>query len=217
VPLSPSALRLDKPLCASLDGFTLHAATRAGARGTAGREALLRYVRSPPIAQERLETRPDGLVRIALKRAYADGTVAVEMDPLSLLCRLATSVPPPRFHTVKYAGVLAPASSWRSRVAPPKAPAVLAQAAEDAKTPKRPGNYRPWAELLKRTFGVDVLECPNCTGRMKLIAMVTEPKSVERYLARIGELTHVPGRSPSRGPPYWKSVVLRRKALGDAA
>jgi hypothetical protein len=32
------------------------------------------------------------------------------MDPLSLLCRLAMSVPPPRFHTVKYAGVLASAS-----------------------------------------------------------------------------------------------------------
>jgi hypothetical protein len=30
-----------------------------------------------------------GLVAITLKRAYADGTVAVEMDPLSLLCRLA--------------------------------------------------------------------------------------------------------------------------------
>jgi len=45
-------------------------------------------------------------VRITLKKAYSDGTVAVDMDPLSLLCRLATSVPPPRFHTVKYAGVL---------------------------------------------------------------------------------------------------------------
>jgi hypothetical protein len=29
---------------ASLDGFTLHAATRAGALDTAGREALLRYI-----------------------------------------------------------------------------------------------------------------------------------------------------------------------------
>jgi len=56
------------------------------------------------------ELRPDGLVRITLKKAYADGTAAVDMDPLSLLCRLATSVPPPRFHTVRYAGVLASAS-----------------------------------------------------------------------------------------------------------
>ncbi len=101
-PLEPQPLAYDKPLCASLDGFTLHTATRAGGLDPAGREALLCYVLRPPIAQERLEHRPDGLVRIILKKAYSDGTLAVDMDPLSLLCRLATSVPPPRLHTVRY-------------------------------------------------------------------------------------------------------------------
>jgi len=92
-PLEPHALAYDKPRCASLDGFTLHADTRAGDQDAAGREALLRYVLRPPLAQERLEPRPDGLVRIVLKKAYADGTLAVDMDPLSLLCRLATACP----------------------------------------------------------------------------------------------------------------------------
>ena len=41
-PLEPRPLAYDKPLCASLDGFTLHAATRTGGLDTAGREALLR-------------------------------------------------------------------------------------------------------------------------------------------------------------------------------
>ena len=100
-PLEPHPLAYDKPLCASLDGFTLHAATRAGAPDPGGREALLRYVLRPPMAQERLLPRPDGLVRITLKKAYTDGTVAVDMGPLSLLCRLATSIPPPRLHTVR--------------------------------------------------------------------------------------------------------------------
>ncbi|WP_157907054.1 transposase [Sorangium cellulosum] len=115
-PLLPSALAYEKPLCASLDGFTLHAATRAGAHHAASREALLRYVLRPPIAQERVELQQDGLVRRSLERAFADRTVAVDMDPLSLLCRLAASVPPPRFHTIKYAGVLASASRprWRA-------------------------------------------------------------------------------------------------------
>jgi hypothetical protein len=58
--LEPQALAHDKPLCASLDGFSLHAATRAGALDPAGREALLRYVLRPPVAQERVEQRPDG-------------------------------------------------------------------------------------------------------------------------------------------------------------
>jgi hypothetical protein len=48
-----------------------------------------------------------------LKRAFGDGTVAVDLDPLSLLCRLAAAVPPPRYHTVKYGGVLASASKLR--------------------------------------------------------------------------------------------------------
>ena len=197
-----------------LDGFTLHAATRAGALDQAGREALLRYVLRPPIAQEHLERRPDGLVRITLKKAYADGTVAVDMDPLSLLCRLATSVLPPWFHTVRYAGLLASASPWRSRIAP-KPPPQAPAATVESETPKRAGGYRPWAELLARTFAVDVLACPRCQGRMKLLAMVTDPASIARYLAAVGEATEVPRRSPSRGPPYWKSRVLRRQALGE--
>ena len=161
-PLEPQPLAYDKPLCVSLDGFTLHAATRAGALDPAGREALLRYVLRPPVAQERVEQRPDGLVRITLKKAHRDGTVAVDMDPLSLLCRLATSVPPPRFHTVKYSGVLAPASPWRSRRGPPPPQAADASAKPDR--PAHPGTYRPWAELLARTFAMDVLVCATCPG-----------------------------------------------------
>ena len=85
---------------------------------------VLRYVLRPPIAQERVVPLPDGLVRITLKKAYADGTVAVDMDPLSLLCRLATSVPPPHFHTVHYSGVLASASPWRGQLTP-EVPAAI--------------------------------------------------------------------------------------------
>ena len=107
-----------------------------------------------------MEQRPDGLVRITLKKAYTDGTIAVDMDPLSLLCRLATSVPPPRFHTVKYAGVLAPASRWRARIAPKPHPEPAASTEEPA-SPGHAGGYRPWAELLARTF----IHPTNCISR----------------------------------------------------
>ena len=50
---------------------------------------------------------------------------------------------------------------------------------------------------------------------MKLVAMVTDRTHIARYLASIGEPDDVPARAPSRGPPYWKSIVLRRKAGHD--
>ena len=50
---------------------------------------------------------------------------------------------------------------------------------EDGETPvpQRRSTYRGWAELLKRTFDFDVLSCPSCGGRMKLLALVTSPRA----------------------------------------
>jgi hypothetical protein len=42
---------------------------------------------------------------------------------------------------------------------------------------------------------------------MKLVALVTEPKSVARYLTKLSEPIDVPTRSTSRGP-RWDEVAL---------
>ena len=52
--------------------------------------------------------------------------------------------------------------------------ALRGRVVDIADVPRR-GPYRPWAALLQRTFGFDVLECPRCDGRMRLLAMVTDP------------------------------------------
>ena len=49
---------------------------------------------------------------------------------------------------------------------------------------------------------------------MQLIAILKERESIVCYLTGIGEPTELPQRSPKRGPPYWRSQVLRRQALG---
>src|SRR5262249_17831834 len=54
--------------------------------GLRGDTPVAAPARDPTWEQLLALLRPDGLVRIALKRAYADGTVAVDMDPLSLRC-----------------------------------------------------------------------------------------------------------------------------------
>ena len=180
-PLEPHALVYDKP--------------------------LPRCVLRPPIAQERFQQRPDGLVRITLKKAYTDGTVAVDMDPLSLLCRLATSVPPKALPHRPLRGRARGREPVEPRIAP-KPPteepaAATAEPERPGPTGDRPGptgGYRPWAELLARSFAVDVLTCPSCQGRMRLLAMVKDPASIARYLAAVGEATELPRRSAGRGP-----------------
>jgi len=52
---------------------------------------------------------------------------------------------------------------------------------------------------------------------MRLLAMVTDPKSITRYLRALAESTRAPDPEPARGPPYWRSRVLRRAAFGDEA
>ena len=72
-------------------------------------------------------------------------TVAVDLDPPSLLSRLAASVPPPKLHTVRYA-VLAPASKLRARIVPTPvaAPANDTSCAHGGRSGG--SHYRPWAE-----------------------------------------------------------------------
>jgi hypothetical protein len=205
------------PRCVEELGFTLHANTRAGADDERGREALLQYVLRPPIANDNVQQGPDGLVRIVLKRPFSDGTTAVDMDPLSLLCRLAAMVPPPKLHTVRYAGVLSSASKWRSLVIPPSpAPAGPAGPPVNGDERRRRGGKRSrywrWAELFRRTLGLDPEICDRCGGRMKLVSLVTDPESIARYLRHIGEATEVPPLAPARGPPYYQSRVLRRRS-----
>jgi hypothetical protein len=156
-------------------------------------------------------------VRIVLKKPFSDGTIAVDMDPLSLLCRLAATGPPPRFHTVRYAGILSSHAKWRPLVVPKPAPDVPGnhanqdRAGDSDATPPGASRYRPWAELLRRTFGIDVETCPKCGGRMRLLALVTDPKNVARFLRHLGEPTEPPPRAPARDPPFWQSRVLRRR------
>ena len=219
-------------LSAREDGFSVHAATTAPGEDARARETLCKYVLRPPLAQERVRRLGNGLVRILLKRAFSDGTTAIDLDPLSLLCRLAASVPPPRAHRVHYSGVLAAAHRWRSRVVPPP-PSVdesastndahdhvhaHAHAHDDAATDARPAThrsrYRPWRELLKRTFKIDIEKCAECGAPMLLRALVTAAQTVTRFLRRLGEDADPPPIAPARRPPFFTSPALRRK-LGE--
>ena len=64
---------------------------------------------------------------------------------------------------------------------------------------------------------VDVETCPRCGGRMRLLALITEPQSVQRFLRYRGEPTEPPARAPPRDPPYFKTLVVRRRPASETS
>ncbi len=121
--LAPNNGRKLGPLSADVDGFNVNAAVRIAADDDEGRERLARYCCKPVLSLQRLTLLDDG--RIAYRTKYPRrGATHRIMTPLELLGRLAALVPPPRYPLLRYAGVLAPHSSWRQDIVP-RLPASL--------------------------------------------------------------------------------------------
>ena len=49
-----------------------------------------------------------------------------------------------------------------------------------------------WAALLARIFFVDVLWCPRCGGRRRIVSFLTDPAVVRRILTHLGLPTEAP-------------------------
>jgi len=62
---------------------------------------------------------------------------------------------------------------------------------------RRPRGYL-WAEVMRRTFGIDVLDCPRCGGRLRLLALIEHACIMKRILRHLGLPTHRPELRPAR-------------------
>ena len=68
-------------------------------------------------------------------------------------------------------------------------------------TPAQRRHRLVWAALLARVFRVDVTICPTCGGSMRIIAALTEPRSIVRYLEGVGLPSRAPPIAPARANP----------------
>jgi hypothetical protein len=198
------------------------------------------------VATERLSRLDDGRLLYRLRHRWRDGTTHVVFEPGELVEKLAALVPPPRFHLVRYHGILGPAAGRRPHVVPgdpgqalpegsggrrvaegsshetrgesvrqepqsirgalphsheppnasPLAGVMTPIEAGGSDSPDdTPGRARrlAWADLLRRVFAVDVLECPRCGGRMRPLATIHPPEATRAILECLG--------LPARAPP----------------
>jgi len=188
------------PLCYVSRGFSLHAARRVEADDRDGLEHLCSYVTRPPLAAGSLEKVSDDKFVFKMKCSWNDGTSHIILSAHELLEKLSSIVPPPRANTTRYHGILAPNSKQRAKVVPSGADDNDDAANERKKSGST--KYRlTFAALLARVFQIDVSVCPVCQGKMKIIAFITDPASVRRYLEGEGLPTDAPPIAPARSPP----------------
>jgi hypothetical protein len=223
--IDPESMQaLASPRCANAAGFSLHANTAVPGGDRQRLERLAQYCARPPVAMERLEPLPDGRLIYRFKRQGKDGTTHVILEPLELMEKLVAIVPAPRAHLVRYSGILAPAAKWRALIVPAGTAAECPHAdnlqpvseishcareptSETATSPEpaatashdfRHGPNYTWAELMKRVWVLDVLECPRCMGRMKILAAIHHPEATRKILDCVG--------LPSRAPPVARAA-----------
>ena len=221
--LSLQTLPTEPPLtpvgCVNAHGFSLHAEVCCAAHQRKKLEQLCRYITRPAIANERLTRNRAGDVVLQLKSPYHDGTTHIVMSPLELMQRLAALVPRPRLHLIRFHGVLAPHAKLRPEIIPssghqaghipvpgipgPGIPSVPVNtntpSADHAEAPPAVAPVRlSWARLLKRVFEIDIEQCPQCGGTLKLIAAIEDPPVIAKILTHLGLSARAPPRSPAR-------------------
>lgn len=141
------------------------------------------------------------------------GRTHLVMEPVAFLRRLVGIIPPPRRHLVRYSGVFGPASKQRAKLralvpvpidsnAETGAACGAASGASTTRSATSSSRSRrlPWAELLRRVFADDILQCP-CGGRRSVIAVVTDPALVTTLLTALDLSSEPVTFAPARDPP----------------
>ena len=200
----------ERYLCADADGFNVHAHTSVGAEHKAGARTPVPLhpapgaVRAAPVAaavgRRDFHFEKNMVRRDAISGLHADGA-----DRKA--CRFGSSAGPPSGHIPWRSFV---GSQWRKLIVPdgqvdagavntePEDPAEPVVPPQEPETPAMRARRTAWAALMQRTFGLDVLKCEKCGGRMKLVAVVLDPYEVARLCDNLGEPTQAPKVAPSR-------------------
>jgi hypothetical protein len=70
----------------------------------------------------------------------------------------------------------------------------------------RPRHF-PWADLLRRTFEIDILACPECGNRLRLVATIADRRVIQRILAHLGLPVDPPSPVPARSTQWLPGLL----------
>ena len=105
---------------------------------------------------------------------------------------------------ILYHGVPAPNAKWRSQIVSQVIADPLSTHAGEAPIPSAPKQSISWARLLKRVFNIDMERCPNCQGKLTIIAAIEDPSTTAKMLKHLGLPARAQPRAPVKNPAFYE-------------
>ncbi|MGO9202132.1 MAG: transposase [Limisphaerales bacterium] len=184
-------------------GFNVHAGDRIAPEAKADLEDLAQYILRNPFSVEKmtLESPTDTVIYRSRLNAKINRNFEV-FTPTDFLAAITQHIPDKGAQMVRYYG-------WYSN----KMRGVRHRGSPSDLVPHRPGLSPPpplklpskrWRDLILRVWHADPLRCPVCQNPMRVIAVIDDPRVVEKILRHLGGWhDSAAGPSPPGAPgPY---------------
>ena len=106
-----------------------------------------------------------------------EGEEEERMDYLEFIARVTSHIPDKGQVMVRCFGLYANAHRGKVRKSEEAAGKFVIIEEESRKIPRQ-----GWAEMIRKVYEVDPLVCPECGGRMKIIAFITDYSVLDRII-----------------------------------
>ena len=180
-------------------GFSVDASIRFHGADRETPEQIARYIARGPLALERLS-----YDREHARVTYRTKQGEITMDPVEFIGHFLAHVPDPYENAARYFGSYS--NHFRHRMweqviweKPGQRAGSDANSEEKLPIEEKPAQRAKasWARLIRKIWDADVLECPRCHSRMRIIALISPAQ--QEVIDKI--IDHLNIRTPSRSPP----------------
>ena len=184
-------------LCLGSGGFTIHGATKVNPMDRPALERLVNYMGRPALSAKSVSLAGD-TVTYQLKRPLKSGATSIKMPLDRFIRRLASLIPLPKKHLVRHHGIFARAHPLRPKII--KNPGVLKTFTGKLPNPETGRKLvanTSWADLLRRSFKIDISICSDCGGPMEVMAVIYDGFEIDRFNSWLTQRVTGPPTAPS--------------------
>jgi hypothetical protein len=182
-------------------GFSVHADQLVFDDETQKLENLALYLTRAPIKLSSITQTPEGQVCVTTPPHPLTGNTVLVLDALDWIHAICQQIPDRGQHLSRYYG----AYSNRTRKALPqndlsRTCVTFPEPDFDKPSLDSSPSRASWARLIRKVFEFDPLLCGKCGAEMKIIAVLTDPKVVDRIIRHLEQNPTGEPKAP-RAPP----------------